>query len=142
MKKMYQSILLAVMIISSYSLLPATAQAATYFKCPPGFNWQLNGNRSAVRCSRSTQAVVQNIRCPNVRIPVLKRSIGTFPTAKSGKDKCKGTFKVAGVSQTTEHAPLKCASGFQYRQNYSGNTDKCVKPGTTSVVAPTLRINQ
>ncbi len=140
MKKPLQSLVLILIVMSSYSLFPASVRAATYFKCPPGFNWQLNGNNSAVRCMRRSNAQVRNIRCPNVTF--FNKRIGTVPSARSGRDKCVGSLTVLGVKQTTEHNPLRCPSEFQYRQNYSGQRDRCVKPGTTSVVAPTLRVNQ
>jgi len=142
MNKTGQSLVLSLLVIASYSSLPATARAETYFKCPPGYNWQLNSGKTAVHCKRTTAPQVNNIRCPQVTVPLVKRRIGTFPSAKPGRDKCRGTITVAGVTQTTEHNPLSCPSGYRYRQNYSGNRDKCVKNGTTSIVAPTLRIQQ
>ncbi len=142
MKKTSQSLMLALLVISSYSIFPAAAEAATYYKCPPGFTWELSSNQSAVRCKRTSNAVVKNISCPNIKIPNFNRRLGTVPSTRPGRDKCIGTFTVAGVRQTTEHDPRACPSGFSYRQNYRQQRDKCVKPGTTSIVAPTLRVNQ
>ncbi len=141
MKTLIQTTL-ALFIISSYSLFPASAGAETYYQCKQGFEWQLNSNRTAVRCYRASTATVKGISCPNVTVPLTKRQIGTFPVAKSGRDKCKGSFTVGGVTQSTVHNPLPCPSGFSYRQNYQGNRDKCVKQGQPIVLAPNKEINQ
>ncbi|MGB0911350.1 MAG: hypothetical protein ACPGYT_13390 [Nitrospirales bacterium] len=67
--------------------------------------------------------------------------MGTFPFSKSGKDICRGTMKIAGVTQTTDHDPLNCPSGYSYKKNYQGKKDRCVKSGGWTYKAPTVQFN-
>jgi hypothetical protein len=121
------------------SLQASLSFATPFFACENGYQLGLNSSNTAVHCKVYNQPKVKPISCPNVSF--LGRHIGTFQYVKSGKDICRGQVTIAGVTQTTDHPPLNCPSGYTYRKNYQGNRDKCVKGGRWVYKAPTRQIN-
>jgi hypothetical protein len=123
----------------AFTLQASQSLATPFFACETGYQLGLNNSSTAVHCKAYINPKVKPISCPNVNF--LGKQIGTFQYFKSGKDICRGTVTIAGVTQTTDHQPLNCPSGYTYRKNYQGNQDKCVKPGRWVYKAPTRQIN-
>lgn len=115
------------------------ASALPYFKCTSGYTFDMNNAGTGSHCKKQIAPKVKPISCPHVKI--LGTSVGTFQVSKYGKDKCKGTLKVGGVTNSTEISPVACPSGYSYKKNYAGNKDRCVKPGGWIFKAPTVQFN-
>jgi hypothetical protein len=121
------------------SLQASQSFATPFFTCETDYELGLNNTNTAVHCKVYINPKIKRISCPSVNF--LGRQIGTFQYYKSGKDSCRGQVRIAGVTQTTDHPPLSCPSGYTYHTDYEGNRDKCVKGGRWVYKAPTRQIN-
>ena len=139
MNRVMAVIVIGVLMASGQMLSGTQALALPYFKCQSGYTFDINNAGTGAHCKKKIAPKVKPISCPNVTF--LGRRIGTFANAKSGKDICRGQIKIAGVTQTTDHAPLACPTGYSYKRNYSGNRDRCVKSGGWVFKAPTVQFN-
>lgn len=119
--------------------LASPADAAPFFKCSSGYTFHLNSSRTGAHCRKKIPDNVKPINCPNVNL--MGRRIGTFQQAKSGKDKCRGTVRIGGVSNSTEIDPANCNTGYAYKRNHQGRLDKCVKSGGWIYKAVTVQFN-
>jgi hypothetical protein len=119
--------LAALAVTGAAAVLPGqSAEAAPYWRCPAGWSFRVNSNGSGAHCHRKVPDDVAPISCPNIQTPV--GSIGTFQQAKAGRDVCAGETKIGGITNRTEHPAGPCVlPGSSYRQDYQGNTDRCVK---------------
>ena len=124
-----------------FALCARDVLATPYFKCASGYTFHVNNAGTGAHCKKMVNDLVKPISCPNVTIPGVGSSVGTFPFVKPGKDICRGQVKVAGVTQTTDHAPLACPTGYSYKKNYQGTKDRCVKSGGWVYKAPTVQFN-
>lgn len=127
-----------VLLSSGLTMLPAqTAEASPYWRCPTGWTYRVNSAGTGAQCWRRTSDDVKPINCPYVTF--LGQSVGTFPQSRTARDKCVGGVTVAGVSNKTEHDPMPCPVGFQYRENHQRTADRCVKPGELQHRAPSAQ---
>lgn len=129
-----KTILLIIFSVNTIFALSIEAKPS-FYKCEPGHKFEIKRDKSGARCALTTRDQIKPISCPNITI--AGKSFGTFPFAKSGKDKCKGNGRIAGVAG--EHNALACPRGFSYKTNYSGNKDKCVKKGKLTIKAPSVK---
>ena len=139
MKSVIKVIVIGALLASGHMLSGTAALAAPYFKCQSGYTFDMNNAGTGAHCKKQIAPKVKPLSCPSVTF--MGARIGTFPYTKAGRDVCRGQTKIAGVTQTTDHAPLRCPTGYSYKQNYSGNRDKCVKPGGWVYKAPTVQFN-
>jgi len=139
MKNFAKASMLTASVTLAWILPAQQIQAAPYFKCQSGYSFDVNNAGTGAHCKKNLAPKVKPISCPNVNF--LGKRIGTFPKAKSGKDICRGQVTVAGVTQTTDHQPLACPTGYSYKKNHQGNKDRCVKPGGWVFKAPTVQFN-
>lgn len=119
----------AVIFVAAPLVLETSAKAQDWFKCAPGYNLTKHSRQDKVACRKYVGDKTTNIKCPAVNF--MGRRIGTRPQVKSGKDKCRGTVTIGGISNHTEVEPLSCGpqgagTAYRYTQNHHGNADKCV----------------
>ncbi len=106
---------------------PPPANADPWFKCEPGYTFRARPN--SAHCRKWIGDKTKNLRCPSTNF--MGRRIGTSLRVKSGRDKCRGTLKIAGITNYTEVDPLDCgpqgaATAYKYKRDHHGNADKCV----------------
>ncbi len=128
MKSLKPFLLGAAFFVATPILLETPAEAQDWFKCKDGYEMVVHRNRSKVACRMRVDKTT-NIKCPVVNF--MGRRIGTRPQVKSGRDKCRGTLRIGGISNHTEVEPLSCGprgggTAYEYKQNHHGNADKCV----------------
>ena len=119
----------AVIFVASPLLFETSAEAQDWFKCEDGYEMVVHSSRQKVACRYRVGDKTTNIKCPAVNF--MGRRIATRPQVKSGRDKCRGTLTIGGISNHTEVEPLSCGNqgagtAYRYTQNHHGNADKCV----------------
>lgn len=141
MKKLTVSTLLAGSLVSIAFMAPVSSvSAAPYFACGSGYTLQIQGN--AVRCHQPGAKVYAPLKkCGSIRIPVLRKRIGFFLKIDyhGRRDVCVGTYKVAGIRQTTEHK-AKCPGGFT--KEVKAGRDRCSKRRNPKNIPPTKPVNR
>jgi hypothetical protein len=108
---------------------PPPVDADPWFKCEPGYTFRANGAGTAAHCRKWIGDKTKNLRCPSTNF--MGRRIGTTLRVKSGRDKCRGTLRIAGITNYTEVDPLDCGpqgagTAYEYKMDHHGNADKCV----------------
>ena len=109
---------------------------ATYYGCPSGYEFQVQG--SAARCYRAASVVTTALNpCANVTIPVVNKSVGTFAQTDYGqgvKDMCVGEG-VAGATALDRTCPI----GYTERE-VAGN-DRCERTVPADIKAPSVPVS-
>lgn len=108
---------------------PPPADAQDWFKCREGYKMVVHRNGAKVACKRKIGDKTTNLRCP--RTNFMGRRIGTSLRVTAGRDKCRGTLRIAGITSYTEVDPLDCGpqgtgTAYKYKMDHHGTADKCV----------------
>ena len=113
--------------MSFVMISPPPADADPWFKCEPGYEFRARSN--AAHCRKWIGDKTKDLKCPSITF--MGRRIGTRLRVKAGRDKCRGTLKIAGITNHTEVDPLDCGpqgagTAYKYKRDHHGNADKCV----------------
>ena len=134
------SLFTVLLVSSAFTGVSSKAHAATYYKCESGYKFQVNGK--AARCYKAaSKDYTAPLKCKNVTIPAVNRSIGHFLKRDhaGNRDKCVGTFKIGPVTNTNV-LDLSCRHGYQLEVRKG--KDRCFKTIKAKAVAPTKRVNR